>query len=91
MAFPTLQTALDATTSNTELRLAGHTFWITNALTLSGREGIALLGGWEGSGNPGNRDPGQWPTLLARPTGSLSNRLMIIHAVTGTLSGLSFP
>ncbi|HPP54804.1 MAG TPA: hypothetical protein PK777_17750, partial [Thermoguttaceae bacterium] len=90
MAFRDIQPALDIAPPNTEIRLAGHTFWVTNPLLLNAKEAITLSGGWEGTGNPGNWDPSQWPTMIARPTGAISNRLMVINAVTGSLANISF-
>jgi hypothetical protein len=86
MAFTGLQPALDVVAANEEIRMAGHTFWITNELWWTNVANVLVQGGWQGVGAPGSNDPELWPTVLRRSPAT-STRLFRISAVTnGTLS-----
>jgi hypothetical protein len=88
-AFTNVQHALDAAVSNDTILLAGQTFWLTNQLVWT-NAGVTVRGGYEadpGGASPGNRDPDQWPTVLARATNSVANHriLYINNASSSTL------
>jgi PKD repeat protein len=90
-AFTNVPAALDMAWQSNIICLAGETFWLHDALSWSSQNKVSFLGGFEGVGSPGARDPALWPTILRRNPAAGNFRLLRIVSVTeGLLSGLTF-
>lgn len=88
-AFTNIQAALDAASPADTIFLAGgQTFIWTNQIVWAKGQ-ITMLGGHEGAGTPGKRDPRQWPTVLTRAPGSAAHRIMYISAGDAALDGVA--
>ena len=92
-AFSNLQDALNAIQpgkpteiylkggSGSALQAAGATLWT--------HSNARLLGGYEGSGWPGPRDPDLWPTVLTRRPANAIRILSIVGVTNGLLDGVT--
>ncbi len=90
-AFTGVDAALNAACQGNTICLKGETFLLDDTLYWSMQEGVSILGGFQGAGSPGDRDPLLWPTVLRRNSSAGNFRLMYASAiVNGFISGITF-
>ncbi len=91
-AYTNVQKALNEAVDGDTIYLASQTFWLTNQIEWT-TSGITVRGGYEadpGGASPGNRNPAQWPTVLARSGAGGEHRVMLIDgADNSTLEHVS--
>lgn len=82
--YTDIETALaECSDSRTNIiYLVGGTYGRSTQLSIDSSH-VRLLGGWQGSGNPGTRNPQKWPTLLSALVGSI--RFLSVNAVEDVL------
>ncbi len=92
-AFSNLQDALNAVLSDkpTEIYIKGGGGKELQAAAEVGwnRSNVRILGGYEGVGWPGNRDPEVWPTVLTRRPANFIRILSIQGVTNGLLDGVT--
>lgn len=92
-AFTSLQDALDYAQANETvgtIRLAGHIFAAgpqganDYVYRLAVRSDLEIIGGYEAAGDtPGDRNPDQWPTVIARTEGDV--RVLNLESVSNVV------
>lgn len=88
-AYTNTQTALNAASASDTIYVKGGTYALSGQLSLT-KSGLQLLGGYEGSGTPGNSNPNTWLTVV-KPAESTATRLLLIQSVTNaTVRGIRF-
>ncbi|OGV64337.1 MAG: hypothetical protein A2498_02040 [Lentisphaerae bacterium RIFOXYC12_FULL_60_16] len=91
-AYTNIQTALDTAGSSDTIYIQGGTYIIKTQLVWTS-SGVTILGGYRGTNatGPGPFNVTNWPTVLARPTGTTyTNRILLVSGVDGgTLSRLT--
>lgn len=90
-AYTNIQTALDVATNGDTVCIAGgQTFSLTQQLTMA-RSGVSVIGGYQGSGTPGSRDPSQYETIITRNAAVTDMRLLKVNSVQNILvDGITF-
>ena len=87
-AISSIQEALNGAGSNDTIYLKGELSGFAQQLVWTNSY-VSVMGGFEGSGTPGNRNSTTWPTILTRAN-STTHRIFYISGVTnGSLTGVT--
>jgi len=89
-AFTTIQAALDdcLSTKTNLICVKGGTYTLSIPVTWS-RNHVTVRGGYEGTGNPGNRDSAQWPTAVSN-VAAITQLLSLNGVSDGRIEHLTF-
>ena len=87
-ALTSVQESLNVAGSNDTICIKGELFNLTQQLVWSNSY-VTVQGGYEGSGTPGNRAPGTWPTTLARSIATPFRVLYVSGVTNGLLDGVT--
>ena len=78
-AFTNVQSAIDNATAGDAIRVQGGTYLLSQDIVWANKNNLSVRGSYEGSGTPGNSDPGLWPTVLKRQEGSICRILSVTN------------